>query len=488
MDFARNILEKYGWKDGEGLGKNSDGMKEPIKASLKFSKIGFGAETVDSGNNWWERVYNDASSNIEVQSDGSNHGKVKLRQLDTNAVEITTKGYSVNKLKRRNGMENGASKYGNVFLKASTLSGTTGREEEEANHVRTEDVEFTSIKTLTDEELFAACGGRTAHKGARHGLRLNGKLSRIDEQNNKLLQELESKSFEAVIKSNEWKVQLSKNGRKKSKKQVRNEQRWIEHGSTEAGDDEVKDMVHHADYVVSKNKKKKKRQQQTDHELANNISSMFADLPEEDCVEKPEPEQPKSKHKSKSSSKKKRSLDDELDLISEKIRKLDHSSVTIKKKDKKKKNKLKEAMNNVDDDTPKLDPAAKYRKDYRSDMKKNNRLLKKTVPHETPPENLINKPIRVLRSESSDEEEEDIVQRVNEEQERYWRKMRAAVPKINIIEPTEDDCLMLGQSLKESHKNNVKRVGNRTSGGNRKKNKKKHRQVAQLADSLSKKL
>ena len=39
-----------------------------------------------------------------------------------------------------------------------------------------------SLAGLSDAELFQACGGRTAHKGARHGLKLNGKLARLAEQ------------------------------------------------------------------------------------------------------------------------------------------------------------------------------------------------------------------------------------------------------------------------------------------------------------------
>ncbi|XP_049283049.1 G patch domain-containing protein 4 [Anopheles funestus] len=488
MDFAKSVLQKYGWKEGCGLGKNMNGITVPIKARLKKDNSGLGAnELQEATSNWWERVYNEATGNVEIQSGSQNNGEVTLQQLNPDAVEITTKSYSVNKLKRMDQNQNG-SRYGNVFIKASTLLGGAGREEEVPDHIRTEDIAFNPVKHLTDEQLFAACGGRTAHKGARHGLGLTGKLARIEEQNNKLLQQLESKSFEAVIKSNDWQVQLSKNGRKRSKKQKRNEQRWIEHGSADV-DDGVKDMVHHADYVVAKNKKKKKAQQKTDQDLASGMGSMFAELPEENGLEENEPEVPNTKSKRKS--KKARCVNDELDLLSEKIRKLDHSSVTIKKKDKMKGKKLKQAQSNGvvgDDDTAMLDPAAKYRKDYRPDLKQNNRLLKLLVPDEVSEEKRVKKPATLLRSDSSDQEEEDVVQRVNEEQNRYWSKMRATVPKINIIEPTEDDCFAMGQSLKERHKNDVKRVGNRTASGKRRKTKKSQRQLAQLADKLSKNL
>ncbi|XP_058059426.1 G patch domain-containing protein 4 [Anopheles bellator] len=511
MDFAKKVLQKYGWKEGDALGKNTNGITAPIKASLKFNNAGFGANPAqDLTNNWWERVYNDAAGNIAVNKQGSagitpqpHESAIQLRQLDVDAVEISTKGYSVQKLKKKAQTAGASSRYGTNFLKASTLLGGTEREEAVANHISTEDIELAPVKTLTDEELFAACGGRTAHKGARHGLRLSGKLARIDEQNTRLLQQLESKSFETVIRSNDWQIQQSKNGRKKSKKQKRNEQRWIErgdggsgavNGTVHEGDDEVKDMVHHADYVVAKNRKKRKNHEQMDQELADGVISMFAELPEEDGGAVDERLQQavaapmsKAKKKSKTTSQKQPTMEDELDRLGGKIRKLDHSSVVIKKKDRSKKVKRKSGTDVNDADTTMADPAARYRKDYRPDAKQNNRLLKSSVPHEVPMVPVI-KPKLLLRSDSSDEDEEDVVDRVNAEQSRYRKKMRATVPRINIIKPTEDECLAIGQELKERHKCEVKRVANRTASSKRKKSKRKQRQVSQLADSLSKKL
>ena len=38
--FAENLLKKYGWKEGEGIGKTNKGIAMPIKASLKFNNTG----------------------------------------------------------------------------------------------------------------------------------------------------------------------------------------------------------------------------------------------------------------------------------------------------------------------------------------------------------------------------------------------------------------------------------------------------------------
>lgn len=207
MDFAKNILHKYGWREGDGLGKNSDGIVKPIKANFKFNNSGLGTDQAkDHTNRWWERVFDEAANNLDVGPAG------KIRQKEHDAVEISANSYSVKKLKQKTA--DGKANYGG-FLKASRLLTAVGREEELEGHVKTEDIEFKPTKVLTDEELFAACGGRTAHKGARHGLKLSGKLARIEAQNSKLLQELESKSFEKVIQSNEWQ-QVQK--KKKSKK------------------------------------------------------------------------------------------------------------------------------------------------------------------------------------------------------------------------------------------------------------------------------
>lgn len=167
---SRSITPCLIWLPGDGLGKNTDGIVAPIKASLKFNTAGLGQDPAkDLTNNWWERVYNDAAGNIAVENGGADNTTqpepVRLRQVETDAVEISTAGFSVRKLKKKSALAgDGQSRYGTSFLRASVLMGGTGKEETVANHTSTEDIEYAPVKMLTDEELFAACGGRTAHK------------------------------------------------------------------------------------------------------------------------------------------------------------------------------------------------------------------------------------------------------------------------------------------------------------------------------------
>lgn len=74
------------------------------------------------------------------------------------------------------------------FQKTSTLIDGNLIKEDNSNFPEVEKTEKDVIHVpLTDEELFKVCGGRTGHKGARHGLTLNGKLQRIAQQEKDLL-------------------------------------------------------------------------------------------------------------------------------------------------------------------------------------------------------------------------------------------------------------------------------------------------------------
>ncbi|XP_078667139.1 G patch domain-containing protein 4-like [Branchiostoma floridae x Branchiostoma belcheri] len=181
-NFAREQLEKHGWKEGSGLGRHEHGRPDPIKVKLKMDTAGVGHNISDQFTfNWWEHAFNKAASNITVES--SEAGVSVKKTTDQELKLSTSESVMTGKF------DNKAMLYGS-FIKGATL--TNGVQDEKEDDSQSEDSsdeedKDSKVSKLTDEELFKACGGRTAHKAARHGHKLNGKLQRIQEQERELL-------------------------------------------------------------------------------------------------------------------------------------------------------------------------------------------------------------------------------------------------------------------------------------------------------------
>lgn len=231
---------------GQGLGKASDGIVKPIKATFKFDNTGLGhdAAASDFNNHWWERVYNDAASNLKVSKEGSG-GKTQIQIRDDEGVDISTSSINYKKMKKKHGKMAG---FG-TFIKTATLT-NTGTEAAVEEQVDLEEFRHDTVKPLTDEELFAACGGRTAHKGARHGLKLSGKLARMAEQDAKLMQKFNPQPSTS-----------------KSPAVVDEE------------DPELQSMLYQAEYTKKLSKRKKKTLQRIDNDLSESLDSFSLQSP-----------------------------------------------------------------------------------------------------------------------------------------------------------------------------------------------------------------
>ena len=121
--FAQKQLEKYGWKKGQGLGAQGDGIVKPITLGLKSNRDGIGHNANEWNSNWWDSIYNKTSSSIQIQQD------------ETNGIQV---------------------------CKSMTV-------QEKKDY---------SI-SISDKELFKACGKRSARKGAR--VDQDGKVKRVKE-------------------------------------------------------------------------------------------------------------------------------------------------------------------------------------------------------------------------------------------------------------------------------------------------------------------
>lgn len=76
-------------------------------------------------------------------------------------VEITTKTYSLKDLKNKNKTV----EYQGTFIKAAKLTETgLVTLSQSSDNEEVPEKSLPKLKVMTDDELFAACGGRTAHK------------------------------------------------------------------------------------------------------------------------------------------------------------------------------------------------------------------------------------------------------------------------------------------------------------------------------------
>ncbi|NXD87265.1 GPTC4 protein, partial [Halcyon senegalensis] len=164
---------------GQGLGKRQDGIAEAIRVKVKCGTAGVGHDAAEPFSfHWWDHVFNKAAANIAVEAgrDG-----ISVKTLSEQSTQLSTKK------PRRAGRAAGPTLYGR-FVKSATLTASgeeptklpTGSESSEEEEE--EELDLSSARRLTDEELVRVCGGRTAHKGARHGLTMSAKLARLEEQ------------------------------------------------------------------------------------------------------------------------------------------------------------------------------------------------------------------------------------------------------------------------------------------------------------------
>ncbi|XP_028911657.1 G patch domain-containing protein 4 isoform X2 [Ornithorhynchus anatinus] len=167
LNFAEQQLQRHGWTPGKGLGRREDGIAKAIKVKMKQDNAGVGHDPAEQfTNHWWSHLFNRTAAKIVVET-GQNGVQMKTKE-DTSASR-SRKAPSL--------------LYGH-FVKSATLtaSGEQPAEKPRDGHGGENTDKSGPAAGLTDEELVRACRGRTAHKGARHGLTMSAKLARLEEQ------------------------------------------------------------------------------------------------------------------------------------------------------------------------------------------------------------------------------------------------------------------------------------------------------------------
>lgn len=185
MDFAKKELQKYGWTEGEGLGKNRDGITKALKPKLKFDNAGLGHDiSREFTDDWWRKLYDNAANNIIMKNEDDN---IILESID--------KTFDIKKRKHRKKSKRKNGEMYEGFIKTAELKGLSEKSLKDSvsgdsetylskNDKRKADCD---IPEVSNEELFRICGGRTVHKGARHGLKMNAKLARLEAHENSIM-------------------------------------------------------------------------------------------------------------------------------------------------------------------------------------------------------------------------------------------------------------------------------------------------------------
>lgn len=153
---------------GDGLGRNNDGITAALRPKFKFDNAGLGHSKADEMNNhWWENVYNNAATNMDVST--APDGAIEMKCRTGKSIEITTKNYTVNK--------KADEYYKGQFLRTSTLvnaskevrnakkrNNSSDSSDDDDDSDVFETVTINPFKVVSDADLLKACEGRTAHK------------------------------------------------------------------------------------------------------------------------------------------------------------------------------------------------------------------------------------------------------------------------------------------------------------------------------------
>ena len=170
QSFAERMMEKSGWKEGKGLGKDETGIVDPIKASMKFDQHGVGHDIAkEFTNHWWDLAFKKASNSIHVEKSSVKLYTrllvlleifIRILSFQENG-EVEVKSKKSKKKKKSEKREQKKQLY-SAFVKSATL--TNGKVVEEEKPEEDEEEIKGPARLLSEDELFKALEGVTAHK------------------------------------------------------------------------------------------------------------------------------------------------------------------------------------------------------------------------------------------------------------------------------------------------------------------------------------
>merc|ERR1719391_1079952 len=200
-------MYKQGWVEGKGLGRYETGMKSAIKVKIKRDQAGMGHDMAEEFTfQWWDHVFNKAASKIKLKGEDDSDDEDTAASSNGGSLDITNKkptkkkydpkqilygrfvsgGLLVdeNSVRLREMMDVVIDSGGGVVVPATAPTSVICDDVDDDSSDSDDDeaMKLYAAAGLPEEELLKRCGGRTAHKGARHGLKASAKLERIERQ------------------------------------------------------------------------------------------------------------------------------------------------------------------------------------------------------------------------------------------------------------------------------------------------------------------
>jgi Pin2-interacting protein X1 len=133
-DFAQRQMEKMGWQEGKGLGKNETGISKHIKAVKRDDNSGLGSESVQAeevAENWWHDAF---SKQLKVFQSSSSCKKSKSKKSSK---------------KKKNDSDDLPPSYAELFAATGGARlGMRARANQKGKHLRTE-----NAFAITTEQL-----------------------------------------------------------------------------------------------------------------------------------------------------------------------------------------------------------------------------------------------------------------------------------------------------------------------------------------------
>eukprot|EP00924_Labyrinthula_sp_SR-Ha-C_P005621 snap_masked-scaffold_14-processed-gene-0.8-mRNA-1 protein AED:0.20 eAED:0.60 QI:0/-1/0/1/-1/1/1/0/179 len=150
--FGKNFLKKFGWKEGDGLGKNRQGNSEHIKVQKRDDNVGLGSSGKEKSNGldqtaWWDDVFANAAAQIKKT-------QTELSSATSESISEDEDKKSKKKKKKKD-----------------------KKRKKRKRKAESELVEDTAGMSEKDREIFLACGGRRL--GRRAYSSQTAKLKRV---------------------------------------------------------------------------------------------------------------------------------------------------------------------------------------------------------------------------------------------------------------------------------------------------------------------